>query len=139
MISTAAKKENVKYPKFPEIYPRLDINLKFKRKHTLEKGALKCDTDPDYTSLKYCDSGKECPCGLEHCHILAVPSLTSGSMIGEEIWKKGVCTPPNRTCNGPEDCPDMGAVHSGKVGASCVPQEGTGRAECKYGMGVIIA
>ena len=112
----------------------------------MDKGALKCDTDPDYTSLNYCDSGKECPCGLEHCHILAVPSLTTGSVIGEQIWKKGVCTPPKRACNGPEDCPDLGEVHSGKVEASCVQtftrqitQVGTYRAECNYGMGVIIA
>ena len=89
--------------------------------------------DFDITSLNYCDSARECPCGLKHCH-----HLHSAFFAGYQ--KKGVCTPPIKGCTTDDDCAAVGDVHTmGKVGVRCKNNLVTNKKECHYSGGIIIA
>ena len=89
--------------------------------------------DFDITSLNYCDSARECPCGLEHCH-----HLQSAFFAGYR--KKGVCTPPIKACITDDDCAAVGDVHTmGKVLVRCKNSLVTNKKECHYSGGIIIA
>ena len=95
----------------------------------------------DITSLNYCDSGSECPCGLEHCHHLDSPTLATYRFATyEPVWKKGVCTPPIKACIKDEDCNAVGNVHtSGLVGVKCKNNMVPNEKECQYSGGIMIA
>ena len=97
--------------------------------------------DFDLTSLNYCDSGSECPCGLENCHHLDSPTLASYRFATyEPVWKKGVCTPPIKACIKDDDCAAVGDVHtSGLVGVRCKKKMVTNKKECEYSGGILIA
>merc|ERR1739848_421354 len=90
---------------------------------------LGCDDEPspcdfDITSLTYCDSARECPCGLKHCHHLQTAFFAG-------YRKKGVCTPPIKACVTVDDCVAVGDVHTmGKVGVRCKNNVVTNKKEC---------
>ena len=124
IISTSVKKVNKKYDGYPDVYPRLEVNIKFERKAKFEKGVLHCAKEPDLTSLRYCNSAIDCPCGMYHCHNLISPTPDG----------KGVCTPGETTCASDGDCKPVGDERrSGKLGVRCVNQK------CQYMKAVIMA
>ena len=93
-----------------------------------KEGPSTCDFD--ITSLNFCNTARECPCGLEHCH-----HLQSGTLDG-----KGVCTPPIKGCTTDDDCAAVGDVHTiGKVGVECRKNKVTNKKECHYSGGITIA
>lgn len=112
IISTSVAKNNKKYPGLPETYPRLEINIKFKRLAKYEKGELHCANLPSITALHRCNTTMDCPCGLNHCHLLAVSSPDG----------RGVCTPTPReqACTFNDDCKTIGSEFgNGKLGVQC--------------------
>ena len=95
--------------------------------------------DFDITSLSYCDSVRECPCGLEHCHHLH-SGVFAGNYPEDPVLKKGVCTPPIKACIRDEDCTAVGDVETmGKVGVRCKKNMVANKKECHYSGAIIIA
>ena len=114
IISTSVEKNDKKYPGSPETYPRLEVNIKFKRIAKYENGELHCANPPNITVLHRCNTTNDCPCGLNNCHLLAVPSPDA----------RGVCTPPpsGKNCKAMivDYCRPMGSLFgNGELGVEC--------------------
>ena len=122
--------ENIQIQKYLILWKEKSyINFSFNLfSSNTKEGPSPCDFD--ITSLNYCNSARECPCGLEHCH-----PLQSGTLDG-----KGVCTPLIKACITDDDCTAVGDAHTmGIVPVECKKNIVTNKKECQYSGGILIA